>query len=57
MALLSAEQLNSMRLEIKEALKAENGWTKGALDKMYKVDSALREIGRYHGIVHCRWWF
>ncbi len=53
MALLSPEELESMRSEIKEALESENGWTKGAIDKMVKIDSALREVGRYYGLVHC----
>ena len=37
---------------MEEALESEGGWTKGALDKFYKLDSALREIGRFHGIMH-----
>jgi len=51
-ALLSQEDLESIRTEVEEALESEGGWTKGALDKFYKLDSALREIGRFHGIMH-----
>jgi len=51
-ALLSQEDLESIRIEVEEALESEGGWTKGALDKFYKLDSALREIGRFHGIMH-----
>ena len=52
MALLSQEDIESIRTEMEEALESEGGWTKAALDKFYKLDSALREIGRFHGIMH-----
>ena len=52
MALLSHEDVESIRTEVEEALESEGGWTKGALDKFYKIDSALREIGRFHGLMH-----
>ncbi|PPR07416.1 hypothetical protein CVT26_013732 [Gymnopilus dilepis] len=51
-ALLPAEDIESMRTEVKEALDSEGGWTKGALDKFHKIDSALREIGRYYGLMY-----
>ncbi|KAF8200826.1 cytochrome P450 [Pholiota molesta] len=51
-AMLSPEDIESMRTEIKQVLEKEGGWTKDAIDKMYKVDSALREVGRYYGLVH-----
>jgi len=51
-ALLPQENIESMRQEITEALQSEGGWNKGALDKFHKVDSALREVGRYYGLVH-----
>ncbi|KAF9566781.1 cytochrome P450 [Agrocybe pediades] len=51
-ALLSKEDIESMRSEIREALDSEGGWTKPALDKFYMVDSALREIGRCYGLMH-----
>ena len=38
---------------MEEALESEGGWTKGALDKFYKLDSALREIGRFYGLMQC----
>ncbi|PPQ67316.1 hypothetical protein CVT25_005900 [Psilocybe cyanescens] len=50
-ALLSSEEIESMRSEIKEALDLEGGWTKAAVDRFFKVDSALREVGRYHGLM------
>jgi len=50
-ALLSQEDVESIRREVEEALESEGGWTKGALDKFYKLDSALREIGRCPGLM------
>jgi len=38
---------------VEEALESEGGWTKGALDKFYKLDSALREVGRFYGLMQC----
>ena len=38
---------------MERALESEGGWTKGALDKFYKLDSALREIGRFYGLMQC----
>ena len=38
-----------LREEVESALSAE-GWTKGALDKMWKLDSLLRESQRFTGI-------
>ena len=52
-ALLSREDVESIRREVEEALESEGGWNKGALDKFYKLDSALREIGRNPGLMHC----
>ena len=49
-ALLSREDVESIRTEVEEALESEGGWTKAAFDKFYKLDSALREIGRFHGV-------
>ena len=42
-----------MRTEVQEALESEGGYTKAAIDKFHKIDSALREIGRYYGLLHC----
>ena len=53
MALLSKQDLESIREEIREALNSEGGWTKNALLKFKKVDSALREVGRYYGMAFC----
>ncbi|CAA7263163.1 unnamed protein product [Cyclocybe aegerita] len=52
LVLLPPSDIESMRQEIGEALECEGGWTKEALDKLNKVDSALREIGRYYGLMH-----
>ena len=50
-ALLSPEDVESMRTEIKEALESEGGeWNKASLLKMRKVDSAFREVGRFYGL-------
>ena len=38
-----------LREEVQNTLSAE-GWTKNALDKMWKLDSLLRESQRYTGI-------
>jgi len=48
--LLSQEDVESIRTEVEEALESEGEWTKAAIDKFYKLDSALREIGRFHGM-------
>ena len=54
-ALLSQEDIESIRTEVERALESEGGWTNGSLDKFYKLDSALREIGRFDGLIQC--WF
>ncbi|KDR75911.1 hypothetical protein GALMADRAFT_68551 [Galerina marginata CBS 339.88] len=51
-ALLSSKDIESMRTEVREALESEGGWTKGALDKLHKIDSALKEVGRYYGLMN-----
>ena len=38
-----------LREEVESALSSE-GWTKSALDKMWKLDSLLRESQRFTGI-------
>jgi len=52
LALLSQHDLDSIRDEINEALEVEGGWTKLAVSKFSKVDSALREVGRVYGLAH-----
>ena len=44
------ELLQPLREEI-EPLVNEEGWTKNAMGKMWKLDSVFRESSRYHGIV------
>ncbi|TFK44689.1 cytochrome P450 [Crucibulum laeve] len=51
-ALLSKEDVDSIRAEVAEALESEGGWTKGALLKFRKIDSAFREVGRFYGLMH-----
>ena len=43
--LSNPEYIEPLRREIEVAV-AEEGWTKAGLDKMYKVDSFLRETQR-----------
>lgn len=50
-ALLSPEDVESMRSEIKEALESEGGdWNKASLLNMRKIDSAFREVGRLYAL-------
>ena len=50
-ALLPPEDVESMRTEIRAALESEGGdWNKASLLKMWKIDSALREVGRIYGL-------
>ena len=52
-ALLSPEDVESMRTEIREALESEGGdWNKTSLLKMRKIDSAFREVGRFYGLAY-----
>ncbi|KAF8504637.1 cytochrome P450 [Russula emetica] len=47
--LSNPEYIEPLRQEI-EAAVAEEGWTKAGLDKMYKIDSFLRETQRLDGL-------
>lgn len=53
MVSLPPKDLAAIREEIVAALESEGGWTKGSLLKFKKLDSALREIGRFHGLMQC----
>jgi hypothetical protein len=53
LALLLQEDLDGIRDEINVALESEGGWTKLAVSKFYKLDSALKEVGRVYGLGHC----
>ncbi|PIL27969.1 cytochrome P450 [Ganoderma sinense ZZ0214-1] len=44
------ELLAPLRDEIEKSIAAEGGWTSVALANMWKLDSLLREILRFHGI-------
>ena len=43
--LANPEYIEPLRQEI-EAVVAEEGWTKSGMDKMYKIDSFIRETQR-----------
>jgi hypothetical protein len=43
------EYLEPLREEVNAVIK-EEGWTKAGVDKMYKMDSFLRETQRLDGI-------
>jgi len=47
--LSNPEYIEPLRQEV-EAAVAEGGWTKGAIDKMHKIDSFLRETQRVDGL-------
>ena len=47
--LANPEYIEPLRQEV-EAAVAEEGWTKAGLDKMYKIDSFLRETQRLDGL-------
>ena len=44
--------LQPLRDEVEEVV-AKHGWTKTAMREMYKLDSFLRESGRYNGLGCC----
>jgi hypothetical protein len=47
--LANPEYIEPLRREV-EAAVAEEGWTKAGLDKMYKIDSFVRETQRLDGM-------
>jgi cytochrome P450 len=47
--LANPEYIEPLRQDV-EAAVAEEGWTKAGLDKMYKIDSFLRETQRLEGL-------
>jgi hypothetical protein len=51
LALMPEEQLEEIRVEIHEALERFGGWTKNAITAFRKLDSILKEEGRYHFIL------
>lgn len=50
MAQMSAEDIDSVRKEVREVLDQEGGWNKAALNRFWKIDSILREVGRMHAL-------
>jgi hypothetical protein len=41
------EYMKPLREEVEEVVQRE-GWTKAALDQMYKIDSLIKESQRFH---------
>jgi cytochrome P450 len=50
LATLSEAELDGVRHEIIEALESEGGYNKASLAKMRKLDSTLREVGRFYSL-------
>ncbi|KAJ7269284.1 cytochrome P450 [Mycena haematopus] len=50
LATLSEADINGIRHEIIEALESEDGYNKASLAKMRKLDSTLREAGRFYSL-------
>ncbi|KAF8204329.1 cytochrome P450 [Mycena galopus ATCC 62051] len=50
LATLSEAELDGVRREIIEALESEGGYNKASLAKMRKLDSTLREAGRFYSL-------
>jgi hypothetical protein len=46
--LSNPEYIEPLRQEV-DAVIREEGWTKAGIDKMYKIDSLLRETQRFDG--------
>jgi hypothetical protein len=46
------DYMQLMRDEV-EAVVSEEGWTKNAISKMYRIDSFLKETQRFNGIGSC----
>jgi hypothetical protein len=49
---VSPEYVEPLRQEVDAVIKVE-GWTKAGIDKMYKIDSFIRETQRIDGIAYC----
>ena len=47
------EYLQFLQEEAEETIRRE-GWTKSAVDQMYKIDSFIKESQRLHLIGHCQ---
>ncbi|KAJ7092474.1 cytochrome P450 [Mycena belliarum] len=51
LARMPSEQVEEIRAEIRAAIESEGGvCDKAAVDKFYKLDSLLKEIGRFHSL-------
>ena len=48
------EYMQLLRDEVEAAIAAD-GWTKAAMDKMWKVDSFLKESQRVNGVSLSKW--
>lgn len=51
-ATLPEAEIGAMRAEVIQALQQEGGWTKKALLRFGRIDSALTEVGRVFGLAH-----
>ncbi|KAF9061652.1 cytochrome P450 [Rhodocollybia butyracea] len=51
-ATLPRDEIDEIRAEVMQALKEEGGWTKKALSRFGRIDSALTEVGRVFGLAH-----
>ncbi|CCL98915.1 uncharacterized protein FIBRA_00922 [Fibroporia radiculosa] len=44
------EYIKPLREEVEEVIRQENGWTKVSMNKMWKLDSFLKESSRVNGV-------
>jgi hypothetical protein len=49
-AVMPQAQRDEIIHEVQDALSTEGGWNKASLAKFKKLDSILREVGRFHGL-------
>jgi len=50
LCILPASDIDSIRAEVEESLQLAGGWNKVALAGFRKLDSLLREVGRFYGL-------
>ena len=50
LAVMPQAQRDEIIHEVQDALYTEGGWNKAALAKFKKLDSVLKEVGRFHGL-------
>jgi hypothetical protein len=54
LAIYPKSQLEEIRNQVRQALAEEGGWSKASLARFHKLDSLLREVGRFHGLMQCK---